>query len=71
MLPAVHLDGKIILESPGKLALSPNGNGALFDSIAKDESLQEEISKLEYIQIIGVDNILNKVLDPVFIGLNI
>jgi UDP-N-acetylglucosamine/UDP-N-acetylgalactosamine diphosphorylase len=48
--------------------LGPNGNGALFDSLASNEEVRDHISKTDYVQIIGVDNVLNRVLDPVYIG---
>ena len=48
--------------------MAPNGNGALFDSLKSNLKVKDLISKLEYVQIIGVDNALNKVLDPVQIG---
>jgi len=65
MLPAIDAEGKILMQSEYRISLAPNGNGALFDSIAKSEDLRQLISKLECVQVIGVDNTLNKVLDPV------
>jgi len=68
MLPAVDENGKIMLSSKGSLKLAPNGNGALFDSLKTNREVQGLISTLDYVQIIGVDNAINKVLDPVQIG---
>lgn len=68
MLPAVNLEGKILMECPSSIKLAPNGNGALFDAIKYRKDLQNEIKKLAYLQVIGVDNAIGKVLDPVFIG---
>ncbi len=59
------------MQSEYRILLAPNGNGALFDSIAKSEDLRSFISKLECVQVIGVDNTLNKVLDPIQIGFNV
>ena len=70
MLPALTTEGKIMMSSKGTLKLAPNGNGALFDALYKDKYMRDELSKLDYIQIIGVDNILNKVLDPIQVGFN-
>jgi len=68
MLPAVDTDGKIMMSSRSSLKLAPNGNGALFDSLKSNREVAGLISVLEYVQIIGVDNALNKVLDPVQVG---
>ena len=65
MLPAVDENGKIMLASKNSLKLAPNGNGALFDSLKTNREVQGLISTLEYVQIIGVDNAINKVLDPI------
>jgi len=56
------------MASQSSLKLAPNGNGALFDSLKNNLLVQDLMSKVDYIQIIGVDNALNKVLDPVQIG---
>lgn len=68
MLPAVDTNGKIMMASHCQIKLAPNGNGALFDSLMSNYDVRNRISALEYVQIIGVDNALNKVLDPVQIG---
>ena len=68
MLPAVDETGKILMSSTSSLKLAPNGNGALFDSLKTNREVQGLISVLDYVQIIGVDNAMNKVLDPVHIG---
>lgn len=65
MLPAVDLNGKIIMHSPHEIKLAPNGNGALFDSIANRPNIKAYIESLDYVQVIGVDNPINKVLDPI------
>lgn len=68
MLPALDTNGKILLQSYCQLKLAPNGNGALFEALKANQEIQRAISSFEYLQIIGVDNCLNKVLDPVQIG---
>lgn len=40
MLPAIDNEGKILMQSEYHILLAPNGNGALFDSIAKSEDLR-------------------------------
>jgi UDP-N-acetylglucosamine/UDP-N-acetylgalactosamine diphosphorylase len=71
MLPALTTEGKIMMSSKSTLKLAPNGNGAFFDSLQKEQGLRDLLGGFEYVQIIGVDNILNKVLDPIQIGFTV
>ena len=68
-MPAVDFTGRILLESPGSLALSPDGHGgslrALERSGALDLMQREGIDTLSYFQ---VDNPLVRCIDPAFIG---
>jgi UDP-N-acetylglucosamine/UDP-N-acetylgalactosamine diphosphorylase len=68
-MPAVDFSGKILLESRGSLALSPDGHGgslrALERSGALDLLAAEGIDTLSYFQ---VDNPLVRCVDPAFIG---
>ncbi|HTO03016.1 MAG TPA: UTP--glucose-1-phosphate uridylyltransferase, partial [Opitutus sp.] len=68
-MPAVDFDGKILLESRGAIALSPDGHGgslrALERSGALDLMEREGIDTLSYFQ---VDNPLVRCIDPAFIG---
>jgi UDP-N-acetylglucosamine/UDP-N-acetylgalactosamine diphosphorylase len=68
-MPAVNFDGKILLETKGSLALSPDGHGgslrALDRSGALDLMKREGIDIISYFQ---VDNPLVRCIDPAFIG---
>lgn len=68
-MPAVDFSGKILLESKGTIALSPDGHGgslrALERSGALDLMKREGIDTLSYFQ---VDNPLVRAIDPAFIG---
>jgi len=68
-MPAVNFEGKILLETMGSLALSPDGHGgslrALDRSGALDLMKSEGIDTLSYFQ---VDNPLVRCIDPTFIG---
>lgn len=68
MLPAVDFSGKILLQSPSSIKLAPNGNGSLFDAIKSRSDVQYAIKSLAYLQVVGVDNAIGKILDPVFLG---
>lgn len=72
MAPAVDYDGKIILESKGMPALSPNGNGGWFASM-KRAGLCEDLHArgVEWLNIYAVDNVLQRIADPVFVGATI
>src|SRR5262249_251519 len=69
-MPALDLaTGKLLLEAPGRLFLSPDGHGgtltALADTGLLDRLRQHGILHVFYFQ---VDNPLVKVADPVFLG---
>jgi UDP-N-acetylglucosamine/UDP-N-acetylgalactosamine diphosphorylase len=68
-MPAVNFEGKILLETKGSIALSPDGHGgslrALDRSGALDLMKREGIDTLSYFQ---VDNPLVRAIDPTFIG---
>lgn len=69
LLPAISLEGKIILSSPTSLAMSPNGNGGIHSAINLSGALEDMIKRgVEYIHVYGVDNLLIKIADPTFIG---
>ncbi len=72
MAPAVDYDGKIILEKKDTPALSPNGNGGWFASLQK-AGLVEDLHKrgVEWLNIYAVDNVLQRIVDPVFVGATI
>lgn len=69
MAPATDFNGKIYLKSKSELALSPNGNGGWFLSMVK-AGLVEDMKKqgIEYLSAFSVDNVLQKINDPAFVG---
>jgi UDP-N-acetylglucosamine/UDP-N-acetylgalactosamine diphosphorylase len=70
--PAVDFNGKIYLERKDMPALSPNGNGGWFSSLCR-AGLCEDLHKrgVEWINIYAVDNVLQRIADPVFVGATI
>ena len=72
MAPSVSYEGKIYMEGKAKLSTSPNGNGGWFSSLAKAGLLQK-INDLgvEWLNVFAVDNVLQKMADPVFVGATI
>lgn len=72
MAPAVDFEGKVLLETKSKISTSPNGNGGWFVSLARN-GLVDKIHEIgiEWLNIFAVDNVLQKIADPVFIGASI
>lgn len=72
VMPAVSLDGKILLESEHRLALSPDGHGGSLTALARsgclDDMKRRGIGIVSYFQ---VDNPLVRPVDPLLIGLHL
>ena len=70
MAPCVDMNGKVLLEEKGRVATSPNGNGGWFNSLLnnKDAKAMLELYKIKWLNVFAVDNVLQKIADPVFIG---
>lgn len=72
MVPAVDFDGNVLVESEDSLAMSPNGNGGWFTSLLR-AGLGEDMKEkgVEWLNVFGVDNVLQQIADPVFVGATI
>ena len=72
MAPATDFEGKVYLEAKDHIALSPNGNGGWYKSMqtAGYEKLLDQMG-IEWINIFAVDNVLQRIADPAFIGATI
>lgn len=69
LLPCISNEGKIMLEGKGEVAVSPNGNGGIYEALVSYGIIDDMRKRgIEYIHVHGVDNCLVKVADPVFIG---
>ncbi|MFU8780600.1 MAG: UTP--glucose-1-phosphate uridylyltransferase [Kiritimatiellia bacterium] len=72
MWPALRDDGTLILESPGKIFMNPDGHGGTIRALELKGMFadmdQRGVDTLFYFQ---VDNPLVEIADPVFIGLHL
>lgn len=67
--PAVDEDGKIFMNAPDQIVLSPNGNGGWFTSLQRAGLLKKiQAMGIEWLNVFAVDNVLQRIADPVFIG---
>lgn len=73
MAPCVDLDGKILLESKNRIATSPNGNGGWYTSLLNNKEAKQMLEdyNIKWLNIFNVDNVLQKMADPVFVGATI
>lgn len=67
--PATDFEGKIYMEEPYRMATSPNGNGGWFMSM-QHVGMDEIVHKcgVEWLNVFSVDNVLQRIADPCFIG---
>lgn len=72
MAPSVDYQGNIFLEDKDLISLSPNGNGGWFSSMMKSGALADAKERgVEWLNVFSVDNVLQRIADPVFIGATI
>ena len=72
MVPACDYDGRIYMESQTEVAMSPNGNGGWFSSMVNAGLLSDIKERgIEWINVFAVDNCLQRIADPMFVGATI
>lgn len=69
MAPAADYNGKIYMESRSRMSTSPNGNGGWFISMERSGALKKvKNAGIEWLNVFAVDNVLQRIADPVFVG---
>ena len=69
MAPAADYQGRIYMESMDSMSLSPNGNGGWFSSLQRAGILDRlKEAGVRWLNVFGVDNVLQRIADPCFIG---
>jgi UDP-N-acetylglucosamine/UDP-N-acetylgalactosamine diphosphorylase len=68
-LPALTTNGDLLLESHARLAISPDGNGGIYNALVA-EGVMAELEKrgVESLHVIAVDNAIARPADPLFVG---
>ena len=72
MAAATDYNGKVYMESKSRIATSPNGNGGWYLSLKKaglDKVMYE--SGIKWLNVFAVDNVLQRIADPCFVGATI
>ena len=69
MAPASDYEGRVYMESKSRISTSPNGNAGWYASMLR-AGLRDIILKegIEWIDIFAVDNVLQRIADPCFVG---
>lgn len=69
MAPGCDHEGKAYMEEKWKISISPNGSGGWYSSMHKwgvAEKMMED--GVEWLNVFAVDNVLQRIADPCFVG---
>ncbi|XP_027089026.1 UDP-N-acetylglucosamine diphosphorylase 1-like [Coffea arabica] len=68
-IPCVSKEGRFVMETPYRVAKSPDGNGGVYSALKFSRLLEDMATRgIKYIDCYGVDNALVRVADPTFLG---
>ncbi len=71
-MPAVDFEGKILMESKGSIAMSPDGHGGALRALERNGILDEmEAKGIDLMSYFQVDNPHVQVIDPYFLGFHV
>ncbi len=72
MAPASDYNGRVYMEEKYKMSTSPNGNAGWFLSMIKwGVADQVKEAGIEWLNVFAVDNVLQRIADPCFLGATI
>ena len=67
--PTCDFEGKIYLNEKHRVSLAPNGNGGWYSSLVNSGLARVlERENVEWLNVYSVDNVLQRICDPAFIG---
>ena len=68
-LPALNTENRLMLAPGGRILTAPNGNGGWYASMEKAGMLKViRDSNIQWLNVFALDNVLQRIADPVFIG---
>lgn len=68
-LPTVDENGQLMLNKDGDILTAPNGNGGWYASMEKTGMLKVlKDTNVKWLNVFAVDNVLQRIADPCFIG---
>ena len=69
MAPGCDHEGKAYMEEKWKISISPNGSGGWYSSMHKWGVAEKMIKDgVEWLNVFAVDNVLQRIADPCFVG---
>ncbi|MCC8110248.1 MAG: UTP--glucose-1-phosphate uridylyltransferase [Ruminococcus sp.] len=67
--PVISEEGKLFLKTPDEIIRTPNGNGGWFLSMYRAGMMHLiEDTNIEWLNVFAVDNVMQQIADPIFLG---
>ncbi len=71
-LPIIDIEGKVILNKKDEVKEASNGNGDVFKALSRNMILEDmKKREIKWVSVGGIDNVLLKLVDPLFIGMTV
>lgn len=70
--PLVNKEGKLLIGEDKTIRFASNGNGEIYKSMKRTGIIEDmKNKKIEWLVVTGIDNVLVKIIDPLFLGITI